>query len=477
MAYLNGEARARLDAFKAVMVKHARLQEIDADLSLAIEEHADSTHVLLCGPGGVGKSTVLKGVTERFTREEPNRAVVPIVLLEPIPSDSGPYVRLDYYRQVVAALKGHILVKELYVNVAPLMTAPKSARVRADSTEWLDMREAAEQALIRAHVNAVLLDEGHRLMQGGGRYTTDEQLEWLKSLTNRTNVLHVLAGPYELFRFRNTRGQLARRGRDLHFARYHVERADELKEFVAAVKYLLERVPLEVDLNTLLRRWRWFAEGSVGCIGNLKTWLVDAVAATLAQGGTRLTEAMLTRTMPHPAKRVSLELDAREGEHQVETSTSDSVKQLQVLLGKPGKAGNGKAPSQTEKMPGLPRHAQTEQAARSVPPTKSLPQVAPKPTKARVGERRPGRDPVGETSATPTRRASGCAFSGKIELLARQMEADAVFQVECPACLAVREIHPKGDSVMFSWHVKRVTTTPHHGRRWVMRGSIWELAD
>ena len=269
MAYLTGDARARLDAFKAVMVKHARLSEIDADLSLAIEEHADSTHVLLCGPGGVGKSTVLKGVTERFTREEPNRAVVPIILLEPIPSDSGPYVRLDYYRQVVNVLKGHILVKEIYVNVAHLVTAPKSARVRQDSTEWLDMREAAEQALIRAHAKAVLLDEGHRLMQGGGRYTPDEQLEWLKSLTNRTNVLHVLAGPYELFRFRNTRGQLARRGRDLHFARYHVERADERKEFVAAVKYLLERVPLEVDLDALLSRWRWFAEGSVGCIGNL----------------------------------------------------------------------------------------------------------------------------------------------------------------------------------------------------------------
>jgi hypothetical protein len=471
MAYFTAEARARLDAFKAVMVKHARLSEIDADLSLAIEEHADSTHVLLCGPGGVGKSTVLKGVTERFTREEPNRTIVPIVLLEPIPSDSGPYVRLDYYRQVVAALKGHILVKEIYVNVAHLMTTPKSARVRADSTEWLDMREAAEQALIRAHVKAVLLDEGHRLMQGGGRYTTDEQLEWLKSLTNRTNVLHVLAGPYELFRFRNTRGQLARRGRDLHFARYHVERADERKEFVAAVKYLLERVPLEVDLNALLRRWRWFAEGSVGCIGNLKTWLVDAVAATLAQGGTRLTEAVLTRTMPHPAKRVSLELDAREGEHQVETVTLDSVKQLQVLLGKPGIAGNGKATT------GLPHHAQTEQAVGSVPASTSLPQVAPKPSKARVGERRPKRDPVGEASATPTRTSTGCAFSGKIELLARQMEAEAVFHVECPECLAVREIHPKGDSVMFSWHVKRVTITPHHGKRWIRRGNIWELAD
>jgi hypothetical protein len=291
------------------------------------------------------------------------------------------------------------------------MTAPKSARVRADSTEWLDMREAAEQALIRAQVNAVLLDEGHQLMQGGGRYTTDEQLEWLKSLTNRTNVLHVLAGPYELFRFRNTRGQLARRGRDLHFARYHVERADERKEFVAAVKYLLERVPLDVDLDALLRRWRWFAEGSVGCIGNLKTWLVDTVAATLAQGGTRLTEAMLTRTMPHPAKRVSLELDAREGEHQVETVTLDSVKQLQVLLGKPGKAGNGKAPSQMEKMPGRQHHAQTEQAAGSVPASTSLPQVSPKPSKPRVGQRAIARDPVGETVASSVRKVTGCSFT------------------------------------------------------------------
>ena len=39
-------------------------------MSLFIEEHADATHVLLCGPGGVGKSTVLKGVTEHFTTEE-----------------------------------------------------------------------------------------------------------------------------------------------------------------------------------------------------------------------------------------------------------------------------------------------------------------------------------------------------------------------------------------------------------------------
>jgi len=84
---------------------------------------------------------------------------------------------------------------------------------------------------------------------------------------------------------------------------------------------------------------------------------------------------------------VSLELDAREGEHQVETTTIDSVKQLQVLLGKPGKAGNGQGVRAQGKMPGLPHRAQTAQAAESVPASNPLPQVAPKPTKARVGQR------------------------------------------------------------------------------------------
>src|SRR6266516_2710759 len=186
--------------------------------------------------------------------------MVPILLLEPIPPDQGPYLRLDYYWQIINALKGHLLVKELLGNVAHLMDAPKATRSKLGAIGWLKVRGVAEQALIRARVKAVFVDEGHRLMQGDGSHSVDEQLEWLKSLSNRTNVLQVLASPYALFGFRNTNGQLARRGRDIHFARYHMENKEEHTAFVAALKYLLERVPLTCDLNVLLSRWRWFAE-------------------------------------------------------------------------------------------------------------------------------------------------------------------------------------------------------------------------
>jgi DNA polymerase III delta prime subunit len=476
MAKLEAQARAQLDTFKDVTMKHAHLTHVDDQLSLWVEEHTDATHVLLYGPGGVGKSKVLRVVAERFRDEVSDRFVVPILLLEPIPPDLGPYLRLDYYWQIIDALKDHLLVKELVGSVAHLMAAPKATRSKLGAIDWLKMRHVAEQALIRARVKAVFVDEGHRLMQGDGSHTVDEQLEWLKSLSNRTNVLHVLAGPYALFGFRNTSGQLARRGRDIHFQRYHVNDKEERKAFAGALQYLLERVPLTCDVNVFLKRWRWFAEGSVGCIGILRDWLVDAVTATLVQGGTSLTEEVLTLTMPHPAKRVSLEIEARAGEHKVALHDSEGAKQFQALLRKPGKIGKEEAKHAPASMPGPPA-AQTEQAKDDASATLPMPQVSLKPTQSHVGQRAPGRDPAGETSIPSVRKATGCSFIEVIEVTPARLEDTGVSRFECPTCLAVRDIQPKGGRVKFPSHPKRTTNTPNQGSRWVKRGNIWELSD
>ncbi len=475
MAKFSPETRARLDVFKAVTVKHEHLQAVDEQLSLWVEEHTDATHVLLCGPGGVGKTTALGVVAERLTHEEADRFVVPILLLEPIPPDQGPYLRLDYYWQIIDALKEHVFVKELVGKVEHLMAAPKATRSKLGAIDWLKMRHVAEQALTRARVKAVFADEGHRLMQGDGSHSVDEQLEWLKSLSNRTKVLHVLAGPYALFGFRNTSGQLARRGRDIHFARYHVENKDERTAFVAALKYLLERVPLEVDLGALLVRWRWWASGCVGCIGVLKDWLVDAVAATLAQNGTGLTEEILTRTMPHPSRRLSLEMEARAGEHRVALHNSESAKQLQALVKKPPKVADGKTESPPGSVPVVSATSQADTIAAPASASFPMPQVAPKPTPPRVGQRAPGRDPVGTPPAASERKSMGCSFMEVIPIGVAQIKETGVSHFECPTCLAVRDISPKKGRVKFPWHPKRTTNTPHQELRWVKREIAWGL--
>jgi hypothetical protein len=179
------EARARLEAFKAVKVKHPRLEEVDRVVTQTIEEPAGSTHLLLYGPSGVGKSTVTKRLTERFIAAECDRAIVPVVGVEARPSDTGVYARLDYYRQVLAALQDHAAVKDRLMHLA--LTA-RPSRKRLDAGEWLDMREAVEYALGLLQVKAVVIDEAQHLMQVTAPLRPVDQLDWLKIMTNRTQV-------------------------------------------------------------------------------------------------------------------------------------------------------------------------------------------------------------------------------------------------------------------------------------------------
>jgi hypothetical protein len=195
---------------------------------------------------------------------------------------------------------------------------------------------------------------------------------------------------------------------------------------VAALKYLLERVPLTCELNALLLRWRWWASGCVGCIGVLKDWLVDAVAATLVQKGTSLTEEILARTTPHPARRLSLEMEARAGEHKVALHDSESAKQFQALLKKPAKAANGRTEPTPASMPGAPHAGQADEIVKHASATLPMPQVAPKPTQPRVGQRAVVRDPVGEASAFSVRESAGCSFTEAIEVTRSQMEETGV---------------------------------------------------
>src|SRR5438105_8468157 len=105
--------------------------------------------------------------------------------------------------------------------------------------------------------------------------------------------------------------------------------------------------------------------------------------------GASLTEDILTRTMPHPARRLSSEMEARAGEHKVALHDSESAKQFQALVKKPAKATNGK----TESRPGAPYAGQTAEIVQSASVTLPMPQVSPKPTLPRVGQRAPERDP------------------------------------------------------------------------------------
>lgn len=462
MARMTPEARARLEAFKAVKVKHPRLEEVDRVVTQTIEEPAGATHLLLYGPSGVGKSTVTKRLTERFVAAERDPAIIPVVWVEARPSDTGVYARLDYYRQVLTALQAHTAVNDRLMHLA--LTA-RPSRKKVEASEWLDMREAVEYALELLRVKAVVIDEAQHLLQVTAPLRPVDQLDWLKSLTNRTQVLHVLVGPYDLCEVRNLSGQAARRGRDLHFPRYHIARHEERQEFVGALRYLLARVPLTCDVNGLLTRWRWFAEWSIGCIGILRDWLVDTVAALLAEGEPVLTMEALHAHALAVGQRVRLEMDARTGERKVEESQAHSHHQLQQLLGTTARGQLAAAGAATSRAL-LPPAAMLPHAPSATTPSQHT-------TPRRRIERAPARDLVGAgISETP---ANQCAFRGMIALVPAAMREAGVAKVECPECTTMRSLPLRGETVRFPPHDKRKTRTPPRAARWVKRGTTWEL--
>src|SRR6266516_6902665 len=140
--------------------------------------------------------------------------------------------------------------------------------------------------------------------------TAPNRLKKVKRLDFGLYIMHVLVGNFDLYDFCHLNAQAARRMRDLPFARYHLDNQTECEEFVGALRSLLERVPLSVDVPGLLSHWRWFGEWSLGCIGVLSDWLVETVDTLCKEGATTLTIEALTRHALQPDQRVRMEAES-----------------------------------------------------------------------------------------------------------------------------------------------------------------------
>ena len=313
-------------------------------------------------------------------------------------------------------------------------------------------------------VKAVIIDEAQHLMRVEPPIKPIDQLDWLKGMTNRTNVLHILVGNYDLYDFRNLSGQAARRGRDLHFPRYHLESQTECEEFVGALRYLLENAPLTCDVDALLLQWHWFAEWSVGCVGILRDWIVDTVAALCEEGKTTLTIEALKEYALQPDQRVRLEMEARAGERKVEAGKAKSEQQLQELTANPTKTPKTSPETTPSSIP-QPEDTAVTHVSDPSPKTRSRKKI----------ERAAGRDPVGTAECPGT--TTKCVFSGReISIELQSMRDAGILKVECPECLSMRgNMTLQGETIRFPTHDPRKTRTPNHEARWVKHEGTWEL--
>ena len=330
------ETLEKLNQFKNYAVSHPHLAKVDRAIMGAISEPAGFAHVLVYGPSGVGKTTMINQIARRLNgiyqtpnlenkrgRNKSQLPPMPLLLLETRPSDGTTFNRADYYSTALKLLGEPFYERRLLVDVDTEQAWEKKGRSRTKSSQFNDspeLRHALEQAMARREVRAVILDEAQHLMKvGSGRGAGKllDQLDWIKSMTNVTGVLHILIGTYELLNFQNLSGQASRRGLEIHFPRYLFQHEQERLDFQGVLLALLKQVPLQTDIPTLMQQWFYFYERSIGCVGVLKDWLIRTVAAILHDGGDTLNLEKLSEQALQVSQCERMAIDAIEGEQKL----------------------------------------------------------------------------------------------------------------------------------------------------------------
>jgi AAA domain len=440
---------------------------VEKEVLHAIWEPAGFAYLLVYGPSGVGKSTMINHIvrrlnTSRLNAPEGGTGSHPMLLLEVRPPDGELFHRTDYYRTALRCLGKTSFERRMTVDISTEHAWENKGAGRTSSRYHDDpeLRHALEDTLRTQHVRAVVLDEAQHLMTAGKATTPLEQLDWLKSMTNVTGVLHILLGTYSLLHFCNLNGQTARRGLEIHFPRYQFHAESDCQAFRNVLLTLLTQMPLAVDREALIQHWSYFYVRSIGCVGVLKEWLVRATALALREGSDALTLTHLERRALSEAKCERMVADIMDGENELRYPEEHRHRLLSLLgvRDMPSLASSPATPTPLAPLASAVPHAE--------PPKKTA--------KQRVGVRGPHRDPVGamDPPATPTK----CRGAGVLDVDAHGLTQSAIAQVECPACGAVRTVKLTAQRVVLPAHAPLKTHTTRKGARWIKGETGWVLS-
>jgi len=374
---LDAPRAERIAYFRAYTVGHPALNYAVSELTAALDGAGDTDLVIIYGPPGAGKTTLLEiimrmVIDEMLPSMGDDKGLVPIVGFPAVGRGAKEsFVWSDCWRRALLAIDDPLVTDKRFPRV-PLRLAqgrvPAVVPTKMEANSALLM--AWEQALRERRPRAVLIDEAQDMFAGLSFGSLQKQLNCLKGQADRTGVLHVLSGTYDLLAVTELSAQLTRRSINIHLPRYLLERPRDVVAFRKTLEQFQLHLPL-AEMPDLLGQWEFLYERSIGCVGVLKQWLTRALARALRKQAPTLDRKMhLEASAFSRAAILNMLIEAREAEAALARRELAADDQLEALL---------RTPLPLMKPKGnAPRQAPAESAKTGKP-----------------FERAPGRDPVG----------------------------------------------------------------------------------
>lgn len=272
-----------------------------------LEAGNNANLILVCGPTGVGKSTLGGFLVEAELKNQAialaaNPGYVPAIRIEAPASGEREFSWRLLYQRILSALEGELDAPRTTYGLDP--ASGRVVRPVGNQTNRLaSLRTAVERSLRHRGTRFIIVDEAAHMMRQCHPHRLEQQLDTLKSLSNESGVQWILLGSYDLFELVSLSGQLARRTHVIHFGRYRQDDDTDVRDFKLCLAQLSDGMSALAGID-LLRYAEVFHQNTLGCIGTLRTVLIRLSLLVTKKGWSEetlrtalLTEAQVTQIM------------------------------------------------------------------------------------------------------------------------------------------------------------------------------------
>lgn len=309
--------------FQKVRLSHPMIADTLAEMATLASPGSGKSILLLTGPTGVGKSTLVRILEERVlaaNQEEMNAdpSFIPMAsMVAPASGERGFSWRM-FYSELGRAMHEPLLERKRETLLA---TDPKSLTLYSARTSVSAMRMSVERIIAQRRVGTIVIDEAVPILRKAHGNDLMNHMDALKTLADKGATL-VLVGSYDLHELTTMSAQLARRMGVVHFRRYKPDVEDERQVFCKVIQQLQKYLAIK-GMPDLSVHADALQEACIGCVGILKTVLTTALECALKNNG-KWSKECLERALPSESQLITILRETLLGERTLNTSALGS---------------------------------------------------------------------------------------------------------------------------------------------------------